>query len=570
MEEGPQMERYPGAEAFVEEMNTRGVQYIFFNPGFDTVPIQVTVTRLKDEGKPAPGLVLCLDESVAMAAAYGHYVITGKPQVVMTHRELGTFQAGGQWTNVHMGRIPIVFYAGIPDKDARRTWQGKPYDQGSIVRNNVKWDFEVLGNESMADAARKAFDVAMAEPRGPVYIAPIFEAMLKNNTKPVSAEDPKISAKKPLDAAALNKAADLLIDAQNPLILTGQSGKNAGSVDALVKLAETLGALVITSPTRMNFPTTHPLCAGADPIGGGSRSSAHYFTEADVLLMIDYDLPYAAAPIAPGPNTKVIYLTLDAVKKIHPLWDKAAEVFIEADSLEAIPALCNVIQSKITPDKQSFYNVRRAQIGGEHHKARGERKAAALSKSHQKPISPEWLSHCISQIVDDDTLIVSQVITQSSFVYEQIPRTKPGTLMYCAGGSIGWALGAALGVKLASPQKTVVSLMGDGAFVWGCPVASLWTSAAYQAPFLSVIFNNQAYAAIKGLVQRAYGEEKISSKIGIESGVDIAAPPNYAMVAQACGGFGITVKDPADLLPALKEALAQVKNGKSAVVDVWL
>jgi len=170
--------------------------------------------------------------------------------------------------------------------------------------------------------------------------------------------------------------------------------------------------------------------------------------------------------------------------------------------------------------------------------------------------------------VQEDTIIVNQTITHSGFVGEQILRTQPGTFLSCAGGSIGWALGAALGAKLAAKDRTVVSLMGDGAYVWGCPVATFWSAATYKAPFLSIIFNNQAYAAIKGIVQRAYGVEKLSAEIGREAGVDINPPPDYAAVARACGAFGLTVEDPQDVLPSLRQALAQVQSGRAAVLDV--
>jgi acetolactate synthase I/II/III large subunit len=175
------MDNYPGAEAFIEVLNERGVENIFFNPGIDTVPVQVTVSRLKAAKKKVPTLILCLDESVAMAAAHGHYMISGKPQVVMAHRELGTLQVGGQWTNVQAGRVPVVFCAGLAARSDRTTWQGRPFDQGGIVRNNVKWDLEVAEDENLADAAKKALDVATSEPCGPVYLAPTWEAMLRLN-----------------------------------------------------------------------------------------------------------------------------------------------------------------------------------------------------------------------------------------------------------------------------------------------------------------------------------------------------------------------------------------------------
>ena len=144
-----------------------------------------------------------------------------------------------------------------------------------------------------------------------------------------------------------------------------------------------------------------------------------------------------------------------------------------------------------------------------------------------------------------------------------------GALLGCAGGAIQWALGAALGAKVAAPDRTVVSLVTDGGFVWGCPLATLWSASSYQAPFLTVIFNNQSYGVIRGLVQMLSGTE-LSDEMGFELGVDIMPPPEYGMVAQACGGYGRTVEDSADVLPALKEAMSQVGQGKPAVVDVRL
>ena len=132
-----------------------------------------------------------------------------------------------------------------------------------------------------------------------------------------------------------------------------------------------------------------------------------------------------------------------------------------------------------------------------------------------------------------------------------------------------WALGAALGAKVAVPDKTVVSLMTDGGFVWGCPVSALWSATSYQAPFLSVIFDNQSYGAIRAILERMT-ETHLSDEMGYVAGIDISPPPDYAMIAQACGGWGRRVDEPADVLPVLKEAMKEVKGGKLAVVDVRL
>jgi acetolactate synthase I/II/III large subunit len=320
----------------------------------------------------------------------------------------------------------------------------------------------------------------------------------------------------------------------------------------------------------MNFPTTHPLFSGFDPISGGCRGIGHLLTEADVVLMVDYDLPYAVGPTAPAPDARIICIDLDTAKVSSPLWNHEPEIFIEATSAAALPVLQKAIERQINPARRQQFARRFQETEIDNRKLRQARQALAPKTDSQKPISPEWLSRCLAEVIDEDAIVVNQTITHSSALVEQIDRTRPGTFLSCAGGSIGWPLGAALGAKLAAPEKTVVSLMGDGAFVWGCPTAALWGARAYHAPFLSVIFDNQAYGAIKGLVQRAFKEESLSPERGFKAGVDIAMPPDYSSIARACGAFGSMVDDPAKILPTLKEALLQVGRGKAAVVDVRL
>ena len=566
------MEEYEGAEAFVEVLNAHGVEHIFFNPGADTNPIQVTVSRLRAAGKRAPRLILCLDESVTLTAAHGHYMVSGRPQVAMVHSELGTQRLGGALLNAQFGRIPVILWAGLRHPGSPRVnWKQEPYEQGLIVRNSVKWDHEIQSNENIHDVLQKAFQTAFTEPCGPVYLTfppAILDKKIDRVKIPPSAGVVAASSTAPIDVDSLSKAAEMLIEAENPLILAGCTGRHHQSVAALVELAETLCAPVIPSQVWMNFSHTHPLCAGIEQIRGSRK--ANPYSEADVLLIIDYDMPYAEAEGLPGPDTKIIHIDLDPCTQGRPLWGRGSDVFIEADSREAIPALTKVISQKLTPEKRALFQERFKQLESKHKKQRDGWHSLAISKADHKPISPDWLSHCIAEVVDEDTIIVNFTISQSASVTEQIYRTKPGTLLGNAGGSIQWALGAALGAKVAAPDRTVVSLTSDGGFVWGCPVATLWTARAYNAPFLVIIFNNQGYGIVKKGVQKRYGEEKISDGMAFEMGLDIKPTPEYALIAQGCGAYGRMVEDPADVMPALKEALDQVRRGRLAVLDVRL
>lgn len=133
------MEKYEGAEALVEILNAYGVENIFFNPGSVTTPIQATISKYREVGKRAPRLVLCLDESLTMTAAHGHYMVSGQPQFAMVHCELGTQRVGGALLNAQFGRIPVILWAGLQlPSSPRVNWKKEPYDQGLIARNSVK------------------------------------------------------------------------------------------------------------------------------------------------------------------------------------------------------------------------------------------------------------------------------------------------------------------------------------------------------------------------------------------------------------------------------------------------
>jgi len=563
------MEKYEGAEAFVEVLNAHGVENIFFNPGSATVPIQVTISKFRAAGKRAPRLILCLDESLTMTAAHGHYMVSGQPQVVMAHCELGTQRVGGALLNAQFGRIPVILWAGLQLPDSPRVnWKQEPYDQGLIVRNSVKWDHEIQSDENIHDVLQKAFQIAYTEPCGPVYLAfppSILAEKIDKVVIPPSDVTP-VSTVAPADVDILGKAAEILIEAENPLIVAGYSGRYHQSVASLVELAETLCAPVITSQTWMNFPHTHPLCAGVEQYRGSRKTNP--FADADVLLVIDYDMPYAVTETVPSPEVKIIHIDLDPCTRGRPLWNRGSDIFIEANSREAIPALKDIISQRLTPEKRIRFQERFKQLEGKHKKQRESWHALAMSRADQKPISADWLCHCISEVIDEDAIIATFMITPQAPVTEQIPRTRPGTFIGNAGGSVQFALGAAFGAKIAAPDRTVVSITTDGGFVWSCPVATLWTARAYNAPFLSIIMNNQGYNVIRKMIQKGYGESKITEEIAFEAGVDIKPPPDYALVAQACGAYGRMVEDPTDVMPALRDALDQVRRGRLAVLDV--
>ena len=150
----------------------------------------------------------------------------------------------------------------------------------------------------------------------------------------------------------------------------------------------------------------------------------------------------------------------------------------------------------------------------------------------------------------------------------QLHRTQPGSYFQSGGSNLGWGLGAAIGAKLAGPDKTVVSVVGDGSFIFGCPVAALWAAEVNKAPFLCVIFNNQRYNAPSLVLKQHLSKDGYIEQSGNMRGIDIKPCPDYAAIARACQAYGQTVEEPGELPSALRSALEQVRNGKTAVLDV--
>jgi len=561
-----------GGEAFLELLNANGVDYIFLNPGTASVSIQEALSKFKALGKRTPGVILSLHEFVALSAAHGYFMVSGKPQVVLVHLALGTLQLGGALLNVQRGRIGVIICATrVPSSREGGRAGGRPFplnwiheqfDQSGTVRGYVKWEYELRSIETIHEVVQRAFQIAATEPCGPAYLVlpqDLLGQKMKEVRIPPVARHGAASAPQ-VDMALMEKVAAMLMQAQEPLIITGYSGRHSEAVGSLVELAETLGARVVTSQYYMNFPTTHPLCGGfaAEP----------YLKDADVIFVIDHDVPYIPARANLKPDAKLIHFDIDTVKPDFPTWGFAADILAQCDSSKALPLLSQIIRQRATPKDKARFQARFLRLQSKHQKQREQWQNLPVTKADQKPISGDWLCRCLAEVIDDDTIVVEEAVTNRFAVLRHIQRTEPGTFFSSEGSSLGWALGAALGAKLASPDSTVVSLVGDGTFVFGSPVSALWAASVYHAPFLCVIFNNRLYNAPKGALRGTYGKESFSEKTGLYIGVDIKPSPDYALIAQACGGYGQVVEDPEDLKPALANAIKKVRQGKPAVVDV--
>jgi acetolactate synthase-1/2/3 large subunit len=216
-------------------------------------------------------------------------------------------------------------------------------------------------------------------------------------------------------------------------------------------------------------------------------------------------------------------------------------------------------------------DARRARLAASHEQRRQAGRAAVMALQRQHPIAVEWLGSCVGQLQREapDCVFVDETITSTAALWNHLDTDEPGTMFGSGGSSLGWGLGAALGVKLARPERPVVALVGDGSFVFGEPLAALWASQVNRAPILVVIFNNGGYNATRTPLTQAYPDGySVTGNHFI--GVDLQPAPRHHLLAAVVDGAGERVEDPNEVLPALRRGLDHVRAGRCAIVDVIL
>jgi acetolactate synthase-1/2/3 large subunit len=558
------------SDAFVEMLNAQGVDYVFINPGTDTAPILESIAKFEAQGRRTPQLILCLHESLAMAAAHGYFMVSGRTQVVMVHVDVGTQNLGANLHNAQRGRAGVVICAGrapytvdggvAGGRNRYNHWIQEQFNQSSIVQGYVKWHYELTRGENLSLAVHRAFQIAGAEPAGPVYLT-LPREVLMEKAGPSALEGKSFPSTSPqaFDPSNLALTARWLIEAENPLILVAYAGRNPRAVASLVRLAETLAAPVVESRHRVNFPSSHPLHLGYSPVRA--------LPQADCVLIVDHDVPWVPAQGEPKPDAKIIQIDNDPLKRDIPLWGFSVDVAIQADSSMALRALADEIERQLTPAIRTRIEARRRRVSAEHRAQALRLQDRALELAANKPIAPEWAACCLNEILDENTIVVSEAVTNSPVLWNYLRRDTPGTFFQSLGSGLGWGLGAALGAKLANPSKTVICTLGDGSWLFANPIAAYWTAQEKQIPFLTVIFNNQQYFATAEAILTV-APAGSARKSGNYPGCDLPKPPMFSRIAEALGLWAKTVEEPAELPFVLREALQQVRAGRSAVVDI--
>ncbi len=571
----PESTVYTGASALIEALVDAGITHLFSNFGSDHPGILEALATARATGSPAPKVITCPNEMVALTCAQGYTQITGKPQAVLVHVDCGTQQLAGAVHNVSKCRIPVLILAGasphtqedeLPgSRNEFIHWLQDVPDQRGIVRGYMKYDNEIRTGRNVKQLVHRALQIATADPKGPTYLMAAREA-LEEPIEPIQVDPARWQpvAPAPMGIDDVARLAQAILDAKRPLVVTSYLGRNPSAVANLTRICDQVGMGVLESvPNYLNFPTNHPCYLGQQ----GNEPVQHpALAEADLVLVLDSDVPWIPKFNKPAEGAEIVHIDVDPLKEGMPLWYIPATKVFRADTATVLKQLNGQFDyMKISTTKASERST--------HYQRLHTNLERTLSEREQpKPdvITAEYLTACVRRAIDRDTVIVNEGITNFSAINNHIGCTEPGTRFTSGASSLGWNGGAALGMKMAHPEKEVVCLTGDGSYMFSIPSTVHWMSRKYEAPFLTVIYNNRGWRAPTFSMLAVYPEGVGSQSDELNCAFD--PPPDYSGIAAAAGGaFARKVQSVDDVEPAIEEALRAVRKEKrSAVLDVWL
>jgi acetolactate synthase I/II/III large subunit len=552
--------------------------YIALNPGASYRGLH---DSLVNHNHDQPPMLLCQHEKIAVQIAHGYAKATGKPMVAIVHNVVGMLHAlmGVYYAYIDRAPIFIIGATGPMDEGKRRPfidWIHTANVQGDQLRNYVKWDYQPGGIDGVPDSFARAYAIMMSEPQGPTYMC--YDAWLQEApiTEPVAFPLPD-SARVPSPIAAsatdLERVADRLLRAEWPVLLAEYVGRSANGFDALVTLAETVGAPVVDVNARLNFPSCHPLNLSLSPAA---------FENADLIVGLDLRdwqkpthkmdwIDRTAQPIYPLTCRWVEIgfgdVEISKWSTDYQRFPDAVERII-ADTALAIPALADICRRRLQNDPEMARRVaqRAAAVGRRHAALRSGWRADADKNRDAVPMTePRLALEIWNAIKDEDWVLSASTLNEWARKLWDFDRSyrHPGRALG-TGTQIGISLGVALAHK--GTGRVVVDIQPDGDLLFD--TGALWTAARYQLPMLTIMFNNRAYYndwnhQIEVAEHRGRPLER--AHIGQDI---IEPPPDFATIARGFGWHAEgPIERPDELGPAMVRAIAVVKAGKPALID---
>ena len=557
-------------EAFLAVLADRGVDYLFGNAGTDFASIIEGLAKAAAGGAPAPRPIIAPHENLAMAMAHGAYLATGRPQAVMVHVNVGTANAMCGLLNASRESIPLVLAAGrtpinedggLGSRSVYIHWGQEMFDQASMVRDTVKWDYELRNPGQVEAVVDRALAISMSEPRGPVYLS-LPREVLADGVGAFAFDSPGLrqpAAPPAPDAEATRRAAQWIARAARPLIVTSSFGRDAADVPALARLAERFALPVVGHQPRYAFlPTSHSMHMGFDPEA--------LLGEADLIVVLDSDVPWIPKFHKVNPEARVIHIAADPLFSHYPMRGFRTDVAITGAPGATVRALARPLAAAARGAKaKARIEARRKRLARWRAELGAGRKKTLAALAADAAPTPAAVAACLNKVMGGDDVLV----TEMPFPLDLMDIEKLGT--YFGGspaGGLGWGLGAALGIKLGRPERRVVAVIGDGSYMFGNPTPAHFASRAHGLPTLTIILNNRMWAAVREATLGLY-PDGAAAKSNHAPLTYLEPAPEYQLIVEASGGYGEKVERAGDLSAAIARALDAVDNeGRQAVLNV--
>ncbi|KFY07413.1 hypothetical protein V492_07166 [Pseudogymnoascus sp. VKM F-4246] len=595
---------YTTAFALFEGLWEAGITACFVNVGSDHPSIIEAIVKGKRERPDRwPRFITCPSEITAISMADGYARVTGRPQAVIVHVDVGTQALGQGVHNASVGRVPVFIFAGLcpytesGELPGSRTeysnWLQEPHDQKAIVRQYCRYTGEIRTGLNSKQTIGRALQFANSTPKGPVYITSARE-VLAEEIEPYSLQQEQWVSIGPaaLPSDAVREISTALVEAERPLIITGYSGRDQRTPELLVALADLIPGIRVhdTGGSDVCFPFSHIASEG-------SRFSTHKCTkDADMILLIDCDVPWIPSRNPPPKDAKIYHIDSDPLNQQLSVSFFPAHGRWKVDSYTAVTQLADHIKSNasITEALKDPKYVARGAARAAVQKARAEEIASQVSLGDGEKLDAHNVGSILKTSLPDSTTFVVEAVTSAQTLHDQLQPDRPGSWINCGGTGIGWSNGAVLGVKMALADlereearkpSLVCQLVGDGSFMCAAPSSALWVASKYEIPVLTVVLNNGGWKAPRNSAQLVYPQGLNINASDDEINTSFRPTPNYAALAEAAAGSdggwentgdnpvtwmkGLRVGTVGELREALQRANVRVaQEGKGMLIEV--
>lgn len=544
------------AEAYLWAMSEFGVDAMYAVAGTDFPSIIEAYGRGALQERSLPKAYTVPHENLAVAMAHGHALRSGKPQAAMVHVSVGTANMVCGALNAIRDGVPVLLSAGrtpVTEDGPHGTrsrfihWAQEMFDQGAMIREAVKWDYELRTAEQVEDVLGRALEVAAAPLPGPVYLS-LPRELMAEEVNPVRPRRKLCQATEPAaDPDAIDRLADRIRKAERPVIITSNVGRDARAVQELTTIVEDWAIPVIQFNARsVNLPFNHPMAMGfetKDMVG-----------DADLIISIACDVPWVPSVTRPRPSGDLVEIDQDPLFSRYPMRNFGASDYITASPYFALRALRQALGQ---PDRGAGTMVDRRR-----REAAAKQDLRRLRRPDERVLTADSASAVIARHLPRNAVVVNEY----SFKIEHAQFEAPGQFYgFTPAGGLGFGFGAALGVAAAGVEGPVVVTLGDGAYMFNNPTACHWAAAAHKLPVLTIVFNNRRWGAVRNSTLAMYGQGAAAASDGMFL-ADLSPSPDYAGIVRTHGGYGETVSDIAALPGALDRALTAVAGGTQATL----